>query len=319
MTLGELIIVFLEHLAGNGRKPDTLSTYRRRFNRMHQWPGLDASTQLDDITPETLDRWAGTIRNSELATATQLGYIQAVKTLFVFAARRGYTAVNLGQELERPHLDHSVLSGNKCMSRDDLHRLIDATTERGNVRDLAILMFIADTGARRGEVVKLRMADLLLDNCDAWVDGKSGRALVDYTPATAGVLRIWLEQRPDVDHDFVFVGGTSPTCPKPGQPLQPGAINSLLRRIAKRAGVNGRCNPHSIRHLVGQTFTDNVNLELVRQKLRHTNINTTAMFYSHQDRSRVKAATILYSPLGTNNNERKRLLDETTKREGIRS
>jgi integrase/recombinase XerD len=296
MELNTVIELFIASLEANGRSPETIATYRRRLARFYALADIDPATHLADITPERLDQWAATIRGGQLAPATQLGYIQNIKTILAFAHRRGYTPHNLAQELERPHLDHNALASGRVMAAADLAAILGQLEQDGHIRDLAIVMFMADTAARRGEVASLKTTDLLLENCDAWVTGKTGRQLVDYTTTTRDALTLWLEQRPPTSHNYLFTSQGSPTS-EPGDPLLPGAINLLMKRAARHAGISGPHNPHSIRHLVGQTFTDNVNLELVRQKLRHTNIHTTAVFYAHQDRERVKAATTLYSPI----------------------
>lgn len=79
--------------------------------------------------------------------------------------------------------------------------------------------------------------------------------------------------------------------------MLPQAISQIFKRLAKKAGVNGSTNPHALRHLVGQTWADNVNLELVGLKLGHQSVVTTAMYCANQDRARVKAATELHSLL----------------------
>jgi site-specific recombinase XerD len=296
MTIGELLTLFTEHLTANGRSPETINTYRRRLDQFFANGQAGPDTPLATITPELLDQWAAAIHTSSLAQATRLGYIQNLKTLLTFAYRRGYMERNVGDELERPHLDHNAAASGRVMKAADLKLLVNHLTQTANIRDLAIISFMADTGARRGEVSTLRIPDLLPDQLDAYVTGKTGRQLVDYTATTRDIINLWLEQRPAVWHNFVFTSSGSPTS-SPGDPICPGAINQIMRRLARAAGCSGPTNPHAIRHLVGQTFSDHVNLELVRQKLRHSNIHTTAAFYAHQDRERLKAATVLYSPI----------------------
>jgi site-specific recombinase XerD len=298
MTVQQTIELFINYLEGNGRSPETVATYRRRLARFFATSQVNPAILLATITPETLDQWGGLIRGGNLAKATQLGYIQTIKTILAFAHRRGYIAQNPAQELERPRLDHNAAASGRVMASADLRAILAGLENSGNLRDLAIIMFMADTGARRGEVSRLKSDDLILPDCDAWVDGKTGRQMVDYTTTTREILILWLEQRPQVAHPYLFTGLGSPTS-EPGDPLLPGAINLIMKRAARAAGIRGPHNPHSIRHLVGQTFTDHVNLELVRQKLRHSNIHTTAAFYAHQDRERVKAATTLYSPIAS--------------------
>lgn len=157
----------------------------------------------------------------------------------------------------------------------------------GQGRDLAMLLFTVDTGARAGEVASLRRENLNLKRYEALVDGKTGPRVVDFTHRTAQALSDWLSQHPTPQSDFVFVGLHAPN---QGEPIGPGTLYQVFRRLAKSAGVTGRFNPHSIRHRVGQVWADNTNLELVRQKLGHRDISTTAV-YANQDRERVKRFT----------------------------
>jgi integrase/recombinase XerD len=306
MKLSELIDLFYIYLNAAGRSPITIQSYQARFNRWLAWFGAD--TPLAAITPERLDQWAASLRqaqelykghsyrqtvNRPLKPHSVYGYIQSVKTLLKWAFERGYSQINLGQHLQKPRLNHS--SHDKIINREDLYRLLDAA--RPNARDFAILAFLVDTGCRRGEVATLRLSGLMLDRLEAVVNGKTGQHTVVFTSQTAAALAAWLCDRPSVDHDCVFTGLPHALVNEPGQPIKPGAINSLLRRLAKRAGITRRVNPHSIRHLIGQLYTDRTNLALAKEKLNHASIVTTGMIYAHQDTTRVKAATDLYSPL----------------------
>ncbi len=170
----------------------------------------------------------------------------------------------------------------------------------GRPRDLALVLFAADTGCRRGEIKSLRISNLNLDNLEALVRGKNmgeeDEREVEFGEVSAQALRDWLTVRPKVDHDYVFVS-LSTTPKQYGGPLGVNGIYAVFKRLAKASGVKGLYNPHSIRHLVGQHFTDNTNLELARQKLGHSDISVTADFYAHQDRGRVKRATRRHSLL----------------------
>jgi len=138
-------------------------------------------------------------------------------------------------------------------------------------------------------VATLTLASLDLEKMEARVSGKTRVRVVDFGRRTAAALRAWLDVRPEVDHDRVFVSMVT------GEPLGVGGIYQVFKRLARAAGVKGRFNPHALRHLVGQHFTDETNLELARQKLGHTDIRTTALFYAHQDRERLKRASERWS------------------------
>ena len=178
------------------------------------------------------------------------------------------------------------------MALEDLQCILEEAERRaadGQPRDLALVAFVADTGCRRGEAASLRIVNLDLENGEALVDGKTDERLVDFGDRTAKALRAWLDVRPEVDHDYVFVSFSNG--PSNDDPLGVGGIYQVFKRLARAAGVTGRFNPHAVRHLVGQQFTDKSNLELARQKLGHRDIATTADFYANQDRERVKRAS----------------------------
>lgn len=306
MKLQQLCKKFYIYLDAAGRSPITVKGYQARLNR---WMGyFSPTTHLAQITPEQLDIWAASLRQPQplfeshgyrrtvtrpLKPHSIYGYIQAVKTLLKWAFERGYSQMNLGQHLQKPRLNHS--SHDKIINREDLYRLLDAA--RPYPRDFAIMAFLVDTGCRRGEVATLRLNGLNLERLEAVVIGKTGQHTVVFTRQTAAALTAWLEQRPQCDHDYVFTSAHYRLVKNPGQPIKPGAINSIFKRMAKRAGVTRKVSPHRIRHLIGQLYTDNTNLALAQQKLNHSSIQTTGMIYAHQDNTRVHAATDLYSPL----------------------
>lgn len=306
MELKELVRLFQVYLKAAGRSDQTIESYEKRFSRWLLYFGPE--TEIEQIDFEKLDEWAASLRepqelykthdyrqtvNKTLSNHSIYAYIQAVKTLLKWTFERGYSRVNLGQHLRKPKLNNS--SHNKVINREDLYRLLDAA--RDSPRDYALMLFLVDTGCRRGEAATVKMSDLALDILEAVVTGKTGQHKVVYTRQTAAALSAWLELRPECDHDFVFTSLACFPVNDGGDPIKPGAINSLFRRLAKRAGITRKVSPHRIRHLIGQIYTDNTNLALAQNKLNHSNIQTTGMFYAHQDTSRVKAATELYSPL----------------------
>ena len=318
MELAQALGDFLLALEARGCRPATVKSYRMRLAGLVSFllargigdlsakaqAGLSAvSAQVDlgTVGPGDLDSWVVSLRRQSarwvdhparpeqaggLSPATISGRVQSAKALFDWCVRREYLEKSPASHLRKPKVNHHC-DGSKVMAVEDLARLVAVAEKRadaGKPRDLALLLFLVETGCRVGEAASLRLDWLDLEKGDGVVEGKTDRRAVDFTEVTAEALRAWLAVRPVVGHVFVWVG-------QRGGPLSARGIYEVLRRLAKEAGVEGRFNPHAIRHLVGQSWSDAVNLELVRQKLGHSDIRVTAMFYSNQDRGRVKAAT----------------------------
>jgi integrase/recombinase XerC len=262
MLLHKAVNNFLISLEANGRASRTIDTYAWRLGGFQEFIKALGVADVEALCPEHIDAWAISLRRQSerwvdhptrpaeaggLSPASIAGRIQAVKTFLAWCHGRGYLDSSPAAHLKTPHVE--LDSSERVMRPDDFLRLVDQAEtlatggQRLAVRDYALVTFIYETGCRPGE------------SCEAIVRGKTGTRRVLFADTTAGTLRNWLGVRPDCDHDFVFVGRT-------GTPLTVSGLYQVFRRLAKNLGVVGRYNPHSVRHLVGQTFTDKTNLEL---------------------------------------------------------
>lgn len=298
-TVCEATEAYLLQLEALGRADSTMKSYRQRLGLFVDDFG---SSAVDAVTRRMVHEWIADMRrqskrweehpkrpaeSGSLSPATIAGRVQALKAFFRWCMDEGFLEESPAAPLRQPPYEPRET---KAMEAADLRAMIGVArrrARRGQPRDLAILLFLADTGCRVGEIVSLRLAGVDLAAFEAEVDGKTGLGLVDFTETTAEALAAWLKIRPQLDHDYVFTSLGS----NYGQPIGAGTVYQLLKRMAKKADVDGRYNPHSIRHLVGQRFTDRGNLELARKKLRHSSIETTARYYANQDRARLKKAT----------------------------
>jgi integrase len=148
-----------------------------------------------------------------------------------------------------------------------------------------------DTGARRGELLALRWADVDLDgrvvtfarnrvvvNGDV-VEGtpKSGKSRrVDVGAETVAALRHWAKaQLADTGRsEFVFTDEL-------GEPVRPDRVNHLFSQACKAAGVRD-IGPHGLRHTSATlALKAGVPLHVVSQRLGHADTTITANLYSH--------------------------------------
>lgn len=273
---------FLLSLAARGRSARTIGAYRQRLSVAIRLPD-----ELERIKPLDVDRLIVGLREKNLAKATLASYTQSLRTFFNWCVKREYLQASPARDLERPRVDMSVIS--KAIRQSDLEQLIEEARRGENPYELAIVLFLADTGCRAGELVALNLVDLDLARYEATSRGKTGERILDFTEVTAQALRAWLQIRPNIAGQAVFVD-------LEGR-ITTDQLYSTMEGIARRCGVK-RFGPQSIRHRVGQGWIDaGANLELVRIKLGHKDISTTSKFYSHQDRPRMKAATRRYSLL----------------------
>jgi site-specific recombinase XerC len=128
---------------------------------------------------------------------------------------------------------------------DALRRLLAACAGKDFEarRDTAIVMFLLDTGARRGELADLQLGDLDLDLDVAIVLGKGRRErALPYGRKTAVTLDRYLRVRArhkDAHLPWLWLG-------KRGR-LTAWGVQQLVRRRGEQAGLPG-LHPHQLRH-----------------------------------------------------------------------
>jgi site-specific recombinase XerD len=64
-----------------------------------------------------------------------------------------------------------------------------------------------------------------------------------------------------------------------GKPVQSVYVRNLLKRLAKKAGIEKRMNPHSLRHsFAHDMLNEGIGLQHIQLSLGHSNISTTSKY-----------------------------------------
>jgi len=206
-----------------------------------------------------------------LSVYTLHKHVRVWKRFFHWLVDEGAISRDPARKLRRPRLPKDPP---KDMTPDDLERLLLAA-EAESARDYAIVCFLADTACRVGGLVGLTLADLDLAERRAKVIEKGNRArYVHFKERTLRALRRYLDnERPNDSGLRVFIGLRGP--------LTTTGVYQVLKRLARKAGVRGRYNPHSMRHAwARQAIKRGANLKEIQEILGHTSIVTTTTFYA---------------------------------------
>jgi len=136
----------------------------------------------------------------------------------------------------------SDLRPEDMLTLDDVQRLIDAAI---SLRDKALISMLYEGGFRIGEIAGLRIKDVTFDRFGAVVivRGKIGMRRVRLI-SSFPMLSQWLEAHPlREDREApLWVYAKNRTM------MRYAAIRAQLRKIARRAGIQKRVNPHNFRH-----------------------------------------------------------------------
>lgn len=141
------------------------------------------------------------------------------------------------------------------------------------VRDLAIIDFLASTGIRVGELVKLNRADVDFINRECIVSGKGEKERKVYFDARTKIhLQNYLKKRED-DDPALFV-----SLLKPYNRLQISGVEIRMRELGRKLDL-AKVHPHKFRRTMATMAIDKgMPIEQVQQLLGHQSIDTTLQY-----------------------------------------
>jgi site-specific recombinase XerD len=299
MSLERAIDDFIEALIADGMKPKTVAWYRSLLGHlMHAF----ADARLKEIDTKMLrkhivnlreqtEHWNGSQRKlmpGKLSEDTINAHVRSMHRFFRWCATE-YSTPNPMLNIRYPKKPEAKP---KAIATDNLLKLFDACDgSRLPERDRAILALLIDTGCRAGGLVGLRIDDVDMQAQKAIVTEKGNKTRTIYfTRTTQLILSEYVARRsPDVSPLFYNLDTL--------EPLTTYGLRHLLKRLAKRAGVTGRVNPHSFRHSFAREYLRaGGDLSTLSRLMGHRDVTTTVHHYAIFSQDEVREAHEKYSP-----------------------
>ncbi len=280
-----------------GLASNTLLAYGRDLDRFAQWIAGDGLAAYLTPTLRDLSHYLEYLRAEGLAPPSVARHLVALKMFYRFLRLEERTTENTVELLNSPALWERIPH---VLSPDGVNKLLAAPQplDRYYLRDRAILETLYATGSRASEVVGLKREDLYLDAafCKCFGKGNKQRIVPLGRPAI-NALRDYLEKlrprltRTAADAPWVFVS-------RGGRALSREMLWMLVKKYARRAGLNGKISPHTLRHsFATHLLAGGADLRTVQELLGHASIQTTQQ-YTHVDRERLRAIHRKFHPRG---------------------
>jgi integrase len=206
-------------------------------------------------------------------------YSRAINHFLAWAKREGQPVAGKAQ---LPRLPKAIL---EVLSRDEIQAMEDAANTE---RDKLIVRLLADTGARVGELVKLRKTDLMIQGRQYYlrVRGKGSRERLVPIPSLHPRLRRYADRtRPaDATTDRLFISLKRRPQSQGGgyEPLTESGVQQLIRNLATTAGIRRRVYPHLLRHsYITWAIRRGMHPVQIRQIVGHESTTMIDRVYSH--------------------------------------
>lgn len=240
----------------------TLKAYRLQAGLLSRALG---NPEIGEITYEQLKTY---LAAQDHLKPSSIGHrIRFIQSFFRWAIDEGYISKNPAARLKEPKLGTRIP---KFLTEDDIETLREACT---SPLEHALVEFLYTTGCRIGEIVGLDKSALDMQNGSVIVQGKGDKEREVYFNTKCRIwLKKYIEARKD-DDPALFVTERSP------HRMSIAQIRYIIKRVARRAGVEANVYPHRLRHSYATHLLNNgAPMEAIQQLMGHQKAETTQIY-----------------------------------------
>ena len=234
----ELILKFLDYCKAEGLSDMRVEHYARILKKI----GEVFPKSFDEATKEDIIELVRKIEARKLSDWTQHDYRTTLKKFYRWLrGSDSYPEEVKWLKVKTPKSNNVIPT--EILSEQDVKKLIRVAD---NPRDKAFVSVLFESGCRIGELLNLRLKNVQFEDSYAKiiVDGKTGRRMVPLI-FSSPILAEWINNHP-LRHN-----PESPLWPKKSkidEPMNYALARKLLQKLAKKAKIRKKVNPHSFRH-----------------------------------------------------------------------
>ena len=258
MLMSKSLLGWQLHMQAGNYSHVTINGYLPAMKRVIEYlQDPDAA----DVTIWQLEAFLISLRESGASESTRQYYWKVIKSYFSWASKKkGLGIQRPDEELEMPTVPDSdvlpytereiklLLKACKETEEAETHDRACYKAKRPTaLRDQCLILMLLDTGIRVSELCRIQYKDIDLNNQSihirAFETGKKSKDRVVYVGVhTMSVLWKMVTENDDPEN-FVFYS----TAYIRNYPLSRNAVDHLLKRLGKKAGVQN-CGAHRFRH-----------------------------------------------------------------------
>ena len=291
--MGDLVEGFVEYCRAKGLTQHTIETYRSNVRTFLQACKKPLNVKLDG-----LKGFLAELRAQDKAASTLKGYFAAINAFYDYLAFSGAMSSNPVIPFWRRYLARLRTRGEcrQLISVEDMRLLISSIHD---ILDQALIMVLAKTGMRRGELLLMKVENLDFRNNIIWIPETAKRtnrtAFID--GELAAVLRKYLSWRKErARSEWLWISKHGGRIHKdyPGKVLA--AQGAALGLHTPGGPLNQRLTCHCLRHFfTSWLFRAGMNPEYIKW-LRGDAVKDAWEIYNHINPEAVRKEYLLRMP-----------------------
>lgn len=261
----------------------TQTTITTRVNTIAQFSAYSAELSLRDLAQATTQTYQGCLKKFQTWLEERPISVQAAKQFLAEMRQRGYSpaTIRLHYAVIHPLLEYLGMSLKLKLRKphqlptyhptSELTAMLQQSATRSDNwrrlagRDTLIILMLALTGMRRGELLNLTPRDI----SDSFLYIRKAKGEKDRTIPLAGPLRAPLR---------LYIYNHNIPKNQPIFPITANRLYAIIKGYSRAAGYDN-ITPHSFRHYFGTYLTERgAPLKAIQELMGHASIKTTAIY-----------------------------------------
>jgi integrase/recombinase XerD len=280
-----LLPLYLDFLAvEKGLARNSLTSYRTDLRRFGHWLA-DHHIDTDEVERAHITRYFQSLRAAGISPRSVARALAAMRGFFRFLAAERHLQSDPTENIESPKRWVTLPKSLQTTEVDALLAAPDRNTADG-LRDAAMLELLYATGLRVSELIRVKLADVVLDAGFVRTMGKGSKErIVPFGDRARDAMIAWLENGRS---DFSRRNDPHLFLSRRGGAMSRQSFWMKIAKYARQAGIKGRISPHVLRHSFATHLLENgADLRSVQMMLGHSDISTTQI-YTHVSRARLQ-------------------------------
>jgi integrase/recombinase XerC len=292
----ETLTNFADHLTNQDRAALTIRGYLADLKHFSGWfeqtNGEPLSPQA--VTPTDIREYRQYLQVTERRKAATINRrLAALSAYLDWAVQTGQIEKNPRGKIKSVRQEEPTAQALDKKQQYALQRAIEKDLQIaslrypkrkiGRQRDASLVIFLLNTGLRLSELLALQISDVEIGERKGTLivrQGKGNRERrVPLNGEARKALQNWLAVRPQKDSKFIWTAVEDES-----ESLTPRSVQRILKRLGQEAGIPD-LHPHLARHTFAKNLIDSgVGLEKVARLLGHSNLNTTRIYITPNER-----------------------------------
>ena len=259
---------FIGHLKGKSRASATILAYGKDIDQLVGYLKNQGKHEPIEVTTEDLQAFMNGLAKQSYTPKSISRKTNSTKTFFKFLKVSAIIIEDPASKLEHPKFENKPP---RILTKLEYRALRDAA--RADIRMIAVIEILLQTGMRIGELAKLRVEDLDLQNLNLHAPPfeDTRERDIPLNKSAADAVAKYLEIRPKSPSHSLFITKT-------GRPLLIRNIRTAIDRYFRIAGIKG-AKVNDLRHTwVAHQLSAGVPMILVSKLAGHKRLTTTERY-----------------------------------------